>query len=96
MGGHQWHDDTVTLAETLARALETAQLSQQMLWQQRGHFIFQLDESPSALTAPSPFKCDLHTSLILWFKYFPRVRDEYVSLSLLGRGGGGGSCFIIE
>lgn len=49
--------------------------AEQMLEQRRGHFIFRLDYSPLALTALSPFKCDLHISLILWFKYFPRVRE---------------------
>lgn len=63
------------VAETLGRALEAAQLTKQIMQQQRGHFIFRLDYSPLALTALSPFKCDLHLSLILWFKYFPRGRE---------------------
>lgn len=69
----RWHSDRV--AETLARPPEAAQLAEQMIQQERGHFIFKLDYSPLALTALSPFKRDLHISLILWFKYFPGVRE---------------------
>lgn len=52
-----------------------AQLAEQMIEQQRGRSVFEPDGSPSALTVPSPLKCDLHISLVPRFKYFPRVRE---------------------